>query len=130
MPNSLVYSSLGGHSATVQPDVDDPPAEVLVPGHHVHPVAHLYSRRTTKSIHQQRQSCPAGTELVRRLTPVGQRCRGAEEDSGLAELQQRVSPGAQIVTCRRGHTADQSAIADAGGPGLTDTYRARGRRRV
>lgn len=44
--NSLVYSGLCGRSASVQPDVDDPPAEVLVPGHHVHPVAHLYTCRT------------------------------------------------------------------------------------
>ena len=37
----LVYSSLSEASAAVQPDVDDPPAEVLVPGHHVHSVAQL-----------------------------------------------------------------------------------------
>lgn len=38
----LVYPGPRGASATVQSDVDDPPAQVLVPGHHIHSVAELY----------------------------------------------------------------------------------------
>ena len=40
--DSLVYSSLREAPAAVQPDVDDTPAEVLVPGDHVHSVAQFW----------------------------------------------------------------------------------------
>lgn len=46
----LVYLGLRDVSATVQPDVDDPPAEVLVPGHHVHSVAQLCHTQDTDSV--------------------------------------------------------------------------------
>lgn len=42
----LVDLRLGGAPATVQADVDDGPAQVLVPGHHVHPVAQLCHTHT------------------------------------------------------------------------------------
>lgn len=46
--DSLIYSSLCDVSATVQPDVDDPPAEILVPGHQVHSVAQLCRTENTE----------------------------------------------------------------------------------
>lgn len=45
--DSLVYSGFGGVFAAVQPDVDDPPAEELVPRHHVHPVTQLCHTQDT-----------------------------------------------------------------------------------
>lgn len=50
--------------------------------------------------HQERAGFPGDTEPSCTRTPVGRRWRGAEEDSGLSQLQQRVSPRAQVVTCR------------------------------
>lgn len=46
--DSLIYSCLRNISAAVQPNVDDPPAEILVPGHHVHSVAQLCHTENTK----------------------------------------------------------------------------------
>lgn len=55
--DSLIYSSLCDVPAAVQPDVDDPPAEILVPGHHVHSVAELCRTENTEQLLQQGTSC-------------------------------------------------------------------------
>lgn len=62
--DSLVYSGLSVASAIVQPDVHDPPAEVLVPRHHVHSVAQLCHTQDTKGMTVSYRSSQTSSRIL------------------------------------------------------------------